>query len=85
MSSRHQLEVLRLYRDLLRYAQTLKYTDVNFYLSKVKKDFAKGKTLENEQDIARQIAVKFFIRIRFLRLIYFSFRRKVENFSKTNV
>lgn len=55
MSSR-QLEVLRLYRDLLKYSQTLKYTDVNFYLSKIRKDFAKGKTLENEEEIARQIA-----------------------------
>lgn len=55
MSSR-QLEVLRLYRDLLKYSQTLKYTDVNFYLSKIRKDFAKGKTLENEEEITRQIA-----------------------------
>ncbi|CAF0832541.1 unnamed protein product [Adineta ricciae] len=55
MSSR-QLEVLRLYRDLLRYSQTLKYTDVNFYLTRIKQEFAKGKTLENEDDILRQIA-----------------------------
>ena len=56
MSSR-QLEVLRLYRDLLRYSQTLKYTDVNFYLTRIKQEFAKGKTLENEDDVLRQIAV----------------------------
>ena len=56
MSSR-QLEVLRLYRDLLRYSQTLRYTDVNFYLTRIKQEFAKGKTLENEDDILRQIAV----------------------------
>ncbi|UJR36027.1 hypothetical protein I4U23_028766 [Adineta vaga] len=55
MSTR-QLEVLRLYRDLLRYSQTLKYTDVNFYLTRIKQEFAKGKTLENEDDIVRQLA-----------------------------
>lgn len=57
MSTR-QLEVLRLYRDLLRYSQTLKYTDVNFYLNRVKQEFAKGKTLENEDEIVRQMAVR---------------------------
>jgi len=57
MSTR-QLEVLRLYRDLIKYSQTLKYTDVEFYLSKIKQEFAKGKTLENEDDIVRQISVK---------------------------
>ncbi|CAF2644187.1 unnamed protein product [Rotaria sp. Silwood2] len=55
MSSR-QLEVLRLYRDLLKYSQTLKYTDVDFYLTRIKQEFAKGKLLENEDEIVRQIA-----------------------------
>ncbi len=77
MSTR-QLEVLRLYRDLIKYSQTLKYTDVEFYLSKIKQEFAKGKTLENEDDIVRQISVKkiavFFHKY---RSFYF---RKVENF-----
>ncbi len=57
MSTR-QLEVLRLYRDLIRYSQTLKYTDVTFYLTRIKQEFAKGKSLENEDEIVRQIAVK---------------------------
>lgn len=57
MSAR-QLEVLRLYRDLLRYSQTLKYTDVDFYLTRIKQEFAKGKILENEDDIVRQMAVR---------------------------
>ncbi|CAF1587276.1 unnamed protein product [Rotaria magnacalcarata] len=51
-----QLEVLRLYRDLLRYSQTLKYTDVDFYLNRIKQEFAKGKLLQNEHEIVRQIA-----------------------------
>ncbi|CAF3553832.1 unnamed protein product [Rotaria sordida] len=55
MSTR-QLEILRLYRDLLKYSQTLKYTDVDFYLTRIKQEFAKGKLLENEDEIARQIA-----------------------------
>jgi hypothetical protein len=57
MSSR-QLEVLRLYRDLIKYSQTLKYTDVDFYLTRIKQEFSKGKTLENEDEIVRQIAVR---------------------------
>ncbi len=57
MSSR-QLEILRLYRDLIRYSQRLKYTDVDFYLTRIKQEFAKGKTLENEDEILRQISVK---------------------------
>ena len=57
MSTR-QLEVLRLYRDLIKYSQRLKYTDVNFYLNRIRQEFAKGKTLENEDEINRQIAVR---------------------------
>jgi hypothetical protein len=60
MSSRH-LEVLRLYRYLIKYSQRLKYTDVDFYLTRIKQEFAKGKTLENEDDIVRQIAVNEYI------------------------
>ncbi len=55
--STKQREVLRLYRDLLKYSQKLKYTDVDFYLTKIKQEFAKGKTLENEDEITRQISV----------------------------
>jgi hypothetical protein len=57
MSTR-QLQVLRLYRDLIKYSQTLKYTDVDFYLTRIKQEFAKGKTLENEDEIIRQISVR---------------------------
>ena len=57
MSTR-QLEVLRLYRDLIKYSQTLKYTDVDFYLARIKQEFAKRKTLDDENEIARQIAVR---------------------------
>lgn len=59
MSGR-QREVLRLYRDLLRYSETLKYTDVNFYLNRIKQEFAAGKLLEDEREIQRQIAVRSF-------------------------
>lgn len=60
MSTR-QREVLRLYKDLIKYSQNLKYTDVDFYLSRIKQEFAKGKTLENEDEILRQISVKNII------------------------
>jgi hypothetical protein len=69
MSTR-QREVLRLYKDLLKYSQTLKYTDVEFYLNRIKQEFAKGKILENEDEILRQISVKeslyFLINFRFI-------------------
>lgn len=57
MSTR-QREVLRLYRDLLRYSERLKYTDVNFYLNRIKTEFTKGKSIEDEGEILRQIAVR---------------------------
>lgn len=76
MSTR-QLEVLRLYRDLIRYSQRLKYTDVNFYLNRIKQEFAKGKTLEDESEIIRQIAVDKLLRIS-LQSFALCFR-KVEN------
>lgn len=80
MSTR-QLEVLRLYRDLIRYSQRLKYTDVDFYLNRIKQEFAKGKTLEDESEIVRQIAVDKPFRISllfFIRLI-FVFRKVVNS------
>jgi hypothetical protein len=70
MSSR-QLVVLRLYKDLLKYSQTLKYTDVEFYLSRIKQEFAKGKTLENEDEIARQISVKYSLYFFFPSISFF--------------
>lgn len=57
MSTR-QREVLGLYRDLLRYSERLKYTDVNFYLNRIKTEFTKGKSIEDEGEILRQIAVR---------------------------
>jgi len=55
MSSTRQLEILRLYRDLLKYSKTLRYTDVDFYLNRIRHEFQKGKTLEKEDDIAKYI------------------------------
>jgi len=78
MSTR-QLEVLRLYRDLLKYSQRLKYTDVDFYLTRIKQEFAKGKTLENEDEIIRQISVKR-ISSNFFSIVLSFYFRKVENF-----
>lgn len=72
MSTR-QLEVLRLYKNLLKYSQTLKYTDVDFYLTRIKQEFAKGKLLENDDEIARQIAVKIKCTYSFMNLSLFSF------------
>jgi hypothetical protein len=77
MSTR-QLEVLRLYRDLIKYSQRLKYTDVEFYLTRIRQEFAKGKTLENEDEILRQISVrKSSFQSHSFFLFYF---RKAENF-----
>ena len=79
MSTR-QLVVLRLYRDLIRYSERLKYTDVDFYLNRIKQEFAKGKTLEDEGEIIRQIAVdKSFEYLCSFSFVCSSFFRKVVN------
>ena len=79
MSTR-QREILRLYRDLLRYSEQLKYTDVNFYLNRIKNEFEKNKMIDDEQEILRQIAVRKSIEMFSKRRNVSSSFRKAKNF-----
>ncbi|GIY19282.1 uncharacterized protein CEXT_15741 [Caerostris extrusa] len=45
---------IKLYRDLFKYSKTLKYTDKNYFLSEVKKQFNKNKSLTNSEEINYQ-------------------------------
>ena len=42
---------LRLFKQLLRYSNTLRYTDRDFYLSRVRHEFNKNKQLTDPKDV----------------------------------
>ncbi|GBM14204.1 hypothetical protein AVEN_61016-1 [Araneus ventricosus] len=44
--------VIRLYKDLLKYSKTLKYTDKSYYLNQVKKEFTENKNLTSSEEIS---------------------------------
>ncbi|XP_012267154.2 MIEF1 upstream open reading frame protein [Athalia rosae] len=47
-------QVLRLYKDLLRYGQGLQYTDTALFKKRIKGNFRKNKTLVDAKDIEFQ-------------------------------
>lgn len=53
-------KIILLYRDLLRYGKHLQLTDKDYYMSQVKKEFRKNKSLENPEDIEFQYKVSTF-------------------------
>lgn len=44
-------QVLKLYKDLLRYGETLQHTDKEFYSKRIKKEFKKNRNLEEPSEI----------------------------------
>ena len=46
---------LALYRSILRYAAQLKYTDKDFFVQRVRKEFKDSKSLTEEKQIQLQI------------------------------
>lgn len=50
-------EILRLYKELISYSKTLKYTDKDYYLRRVKKEFTENKSLEDTKEIFHQYSV----------------------------
>ncbi|XP_024081606.1 MIEF1 upstream open reading frame protein [Cimex lectularius] len=44
-------EVLKLYRSLLRYGQTLQFTDKNYFKNRVTSEFKRNKVLSDEKGI----------------------------------
>lgn len=59
MSAPTSAEVLRLYRNLLRYGKQLKFTDHNYYTGRIRSEFAQNKTLTSAEDIEFQFKVRF--------------------------
>ncbi|XP_053983573.1 uncharacterized protein LOC128878922 [Hylaeus volcanicus] len=47
--------ILKLYKDLLRYGDTLKYTETKYYKNKIRSSFKENKCLTNQADIDFQI------------------------------
>lgn len=42
-------QILRLYKDILRYGQQLKYTDKNYFYNRVQIEFKKNKDLNDTE------------------------------------
>lgn len=59
MSTPGSIEVLRLYRDLLRYGKQLKLTDVKYYSNRIRTEFRNNKTLTSAKDIEFNFKVRF--------------------------
>jgi len=53
-------QVLKLYRHLIRYGKQLKYTDKEYYLSRVREEFQQNKNLEKSEEIIFNYKVYFF-------------------------
>ncbi|XP_015521436.2 mitochondrial ribosome and complex I assembly factor AltMIEF1-like [Neodiprion pinetum] len=52
-------KVLRLYKDLLRYGQNLRYTDQELFKNKIKGNFRRSKDLSDVKDIEFQLQKGF--------------------------
>lgn len=46
-----RITILKLYKDLLRYGEQLKFTDKKYYQYRIKKEFKQNKTLTEKADI----------------------------------
>lgn len=48
-------DILRLYKDLLRYGQNLRYTDKGYFHYRIRKAFQENKVLNDEKIIRFQL------------------------------
>lgn len=55
------LQILKLYKELLRYGQQLKYTDKNYYMKRIKQEFRNNSYLTEEKDILFNFEVHFIL------------------------
>lgn len=49
--------ILKLYKDLLRYGEELRFTDKKYYRRKIREEFKENKTLTEAADIDFQLKV----------------------------
>lgn len=46
-----RLQILKLYKEIMRYGQQLKYTDKDYFVRRVKKEFQSNKNLKVDKEI----------------------------------
>lgn len=59
MSAIEATKIIRLYRDLLRYGNQLKFTDKNFFKNRVREEFRTNQSLNSATDIEFYFKVSF--------------------------
>lgn len=59
MSGVTSQEIIRLYRNLLRYGNQLKYTDKSFYLQRIREEFHRNRGLKTKEDIEFNFKVNY--------------------------
>jgi hypothetical protein len=47
-------DVLKLYKEMITYSKSLKYTDKSYFLARMKNEFIQNKDLESADDISHQ-------------------------------
>lgn len=50
-----RIQVLALYKTLIRKGRSLQLTDKDYYLRRIRKEFNKNRHIESNEDIQRQI------------------------------
>lgn len=58
MSVPSSIQIRRLYKDLLRYGQELKYTDKPYFYDRIKKEFKSNKLCTNTEEILFNFEVR---------------------------
>lgn len=67
-------QILKLYKDLLRYGQQLRLTDKAYFCGRIKKEFKKNKSLTDPSDIQFNFEV-IFLTHAYNFMKYVSFRK----------
>ncbi|XP_068898977.1 mitochondrial ribosome and complex I assembly factor AltMIEF1 [Tenebrio molitor] len=52
MSHITKLQILKLYKDLLRYGQGLRFTDKDYFCNRIRREFRKNRELGDESEIS---------------------------------
>lgn len=74
-----KIQILKLYKDIIRYGQQLKYTDKEYYFHRVRQEFRRNKHLEDVNQISFNYNVRFTLTIIFKpKLLILNFFRKVS-------
>ena len=58
MSAPSRTQVLRLYKDILRYGEELKYTNKTYFKNRVKNEFLSAKSAKDNKEIDNLYQVK---------------------------